>query len=156
MSVVSQLAVARFNVRAYGVWINHLNQVLVTEETHLGRRICKFPGGGLDFGEGLLDCLRREWAEELGITPAIIRHYYTTDFFQPSAFQPDEQVISIYYLVEADVQIASFQAIDPHIQLRWIPLSQLEPEMLTLSIDQYVAELLKRDFGTMPNSAEAN
>ncbi len=28
-------------------------------------------------------------------------HIYTTDFFQLSAFNPDHQIISIYYMVKA-------------------------------------------------------
>lgn len=155
MPMITATNTARFNVRAYGIWINRKNQVLVTEEQHLGRMIRKFPGGGLNFGEGLVDCLRREWLEELNVVPSVIRHYYTTDFFQRSAFQHDEQVISIYYLVEADVSPAAVTSTDSDMRLIWIELAHLTPDTMTLSIDQHVAGLLQRDFSTMLASLDA-
>lgn len=71
---------------------------MVCEEMIRGQKIVKFPGGGLEYGEGTIDCLKREFAEEMGIEVEILSHYYTTDYFQPSAFD-DSQVISIYYSV---------------------------------------------------------
>ena len=87
----------RFNVRVYGIWI-HEGKLLVNEELIRGQKVIKFPGGGLDLGEGIIDCLVREWKEELDIDIAVLEHFYTTDFFQHSAFD-NSQVISIYYLV---------------------------------------------------------
>ncbi|RZK13557.1 MAG: NUDIX hydrolase, partial [Flavobacterium sp.] len=49
-----------FNVRVYGVLINHDNQVLISDEQSGGRTFSKFPGGGLELGEGLIDALKRE------------------------------------------------------------------------------------------------
>src|ERR1041384_413000 len=92
---------SRFNVRVYGIWIED-GHLLVNEELIRGRRVIKLPGGGLELGEGTIDGLKREWMEELGLDINVFQHYYTTDFFQQSAFD-DSQVISIYYLVSADV-----------------------------------------------------
>src|SRR5581483_3511227 len=89
----------RFNIRVYGIWIQE-NKILVNEELIRGNKIVKFPGGGLHWGEGIKDCLIREWNEELSLNIEVLGHFYTTDFFQPSAFD-DSQVISIYYLVTA-------------------------------------------------------
>ena len=87
-----------FNVRVYLVlFFQNGKHVLVADELIKGHRIVKFPGGGLEFGEGPADCIRREAKEELGIELPAIRHLYTTDFFIPSAFNPKDQVISIYY-----------------------------------------------------------
>src|SRR5690606_27435669 len=89
----------RFNIRIYGLWINEQQAVLLSRELINGHTITKFPGGGLEWGEGTLDGLAREWKEELGIPISIVSHYYTTDFFQPSAYD-NSQVISIYYRVK--------------------------------------------------------
>ena len=75
-------------------------QVLVTDEYVYGKYVTKFPGGGLHSGEGTLDCLRREMIEETGQEVEVLEHFYTTDFFVPSAFDPTKQVISIYYLIK--------------------------------------------------------
>ena len=71
---------------------------MVCEETIRGQQIIKFPGGGLEYGEGTIECLKREFMEEMQIEIEVLSHYYTTDYFQPSAYD-DSQVISIYYIV---------------------------------------------------------
>ncbi|MBK9515443.1 MAG: NUDIX domain-containing protein [Flavobacteriales bacterium] len=55
-----------FTIRVYGLLL-HAGHVLVSDELIKGRRITKFPGGGLEYGEGLKDCLIREIREEIGI-----------------------------------------------------------------------------------------
>src|SRR6476661_9175381 len=91
----------RFNVRVYGVLKNSANEVLVSDELIRGNYYTKFPGGGLEFGEGTRDCLKREFLEEMNLKVEVQEHLYTTDFFQMSAFNPDHQIISIYYKVKA-------------------------------------------------------
>src|SRR6185436_13115791 len=90
-----------FNLRVYGILINDRKQVLVSDEYIRGNHYTKFPGGGLEFGEGTRDCLKREFMEEMGLNVEIGEHIYTTDFFQMSAFNPEHQIISIYYLAKA-------------------------------------------------------
>jgi 8-oxo-dGTP pyrophosphatase MutT (NUDIX family) len=77
-----------FNVRVYGILLGENGQVLVTDELIRGAYITKFPGGGLEFGEGTRDCLKREFKEEMDLDVEVGDHLYTTDFFQMSAFQP--------------------------------------------------------------------
>ena len=86
-----------FNIRIYGVLKDENNRVLVSDEYIRGSYITKFPGGGLEFGEGTRDCLKREFKEETNLDVTIGQHIYTTDFFQISAFNNRDQIISIYY-----------------------------------------------------------
>src|SRR5579863_4722029 len=90
-----------FNVRVYGILIDKNQNVLVCDELIHGKYITKFPGGGLEFGEGTTDAIKREMMEETNTEIEVIEHFYTTDFFQVSAFNPHVQVISIYYLINA-------------------------------------------------------
>ena len=90
-----------FNIRVYGILINEEKKVLVSDEYIRGKYYTKFPGGGLDLGEGTRDCLKREFKEEMDLDVEIGDHIYTTDFFQMSAFNPDDQIISIYYFAKA-------------------------------------------------------
>ena len=90
-----------FNIRVYGILINDDKQVLVSDEFIRGSYYSKFPGGGLELGEGTRDCLKREFKEEMNLNVEIGEHIYTTDFFQVSAFNPSHQIISIYYFVKA-------------------------------------------------------
>src|ERR1051326_3895102 len=89
-----------FNVRVYGICFNEKQEILIADELIKGRPITKFPGGGLEFGEGTVDCVKREFIEETGQQVEVLRHFYTTDFFVESAFRKGSQVISIYYLVK--------------------------------------------------------
>src|SRR3990170_7997704 len=90
-----------FNVRVYGILLGPDNSVLVSDEYIRGAYYTKFPGGGLEFGEGTRDCLKREFKEEMDLEVEIGDHIYTTDFFQLSAFNPGHQIISIYYFAKA-------------------------------------------------------
>src|SRR5215510_3718455 len=91
----------KFNLRVYGILINEKKQVLVSDEYIRGNYYTKFPGGGLEFGEGTRDCLKREFKEEMDLLVEVGEHIYTTDFFQMSAFNPQHQIISIYYFAKA-------------------------------------------------------
>src|SRR5580765_7482489 len=90
-----------FNLRVYGLLLGENKQVLVSDEYIRGNYYTKFPGGGLEFGEGTRECLKREFKEEMDLDVEVTDHLYTTDFFQMSAFNPEHQIISIYYRVEA-------------------------------------------------------
>ena len=90
-----------FSIRVYGILINDKRQVLVSDEYIRGGYYTKFPGGGLEFGEGTRDCLKREFKEEMDLNVEVGEHLYTTDFFQMSAFNPKYQILSIYYSVNA-------------------------------------------------------
>jgi 8-oxo-dGTP diphosphatase len=139
----------KFNIRVYGILIQD-NQVLVSDEYIKGNHITKFPGGGLEFGEGTIDCLKREFMEEMDLPVQIISHFYTTDFFVPSAFALDNQVISIYYLVKPEIEIMTTISINPHDYIikegaqsfRWINFSDLRENDFTLILDQKVGNML--------------
>src|SRR6188768_377720 len=94
------------SVRVYGILMNDKKQVLVSDEYIRGAYYTKFPGGGLEIGEGTRDCLKREFKEEMNLEVAIGEHIYTTDFFQQSAFNTAHQILSIYYLVTALEEIS--------------------------------------------------
>ena len=94
-----------FNVRVYGILINKDEQLLVSDEYIRGEYYTKFPGGGLEFGEGTRECLKREFKEEMDLAVNVGEHLYTTDFYQQSAFNPKHQIISIYYYVNPLEQI---------------------------------------------------
>ena len=95
------MAINRFTVRVYGILFDDNKRILVSDEFIRGDYFTKFPGGGLELGEGTRDCLKREFKEETGLDVTVGEHIYTTDYFQQSAFNSNDQIISIYYFVEA-------------------------------------------------------
>src|SRR3954464_7687123 len=92
----------RFTIRVYGILKDENNRILLSDEFIRGDYFTKFPGGGMEFGEGTRDCLKREFKEETGLDVEVGEHIYTTDYFQISAFNPRDQIISIYYYVQAE------------------------------------------------------
>ena len=153
-----------FNLRVYGILINEKSEVLVSDELIRGSYITKFPGGGLEFGEGTRDCLRREFQEEMNLKVAVGNHIYTTDFYQRSAFNPDHQIISIYYAVTAldeikaplrnkpfdfdEQQLKVYEETKEIETFRFISLNEFSSEVVTLPIDKIVADLVKAN-GTL-------
>jgi ADP-ribose pyrophosphatase YjhB (NUDIX family) len=134
----------------YGICIQD-EHVLVSDEYVMDMYMTKFPGGGLEYGEGPVDCLTRECKEEMGIHIKITEHFYTTDFFQPNRFYENTQLISIYYafqLPEGHRLPISEKKFDFEEEkngmqsFRWIPLSELSPEDLTFPVDQKVVRIL--------------
>ena len=146
--------IKQFNIRVYGLCFNAKNEVLITDEFRLGMDMTKFPGGGLQFGEGTLDCLRREFTEEMNREIYNIRHFYTTDYFQPTRLLGiPQQLISIYYradIRQADtipiaLQRFDFDKIDGAQTFRWLPLQQASVEEMTFPIDKKVLGMLIAD-----------
>lgn len=150
------------SVRVYGILLSENKQVLVSDEFIRGAYYTKFPGGGLEIGEGTRDCLKREFKEEMNLEVAVGDHIYTTDFFQQSAFNTAHQILSIYYLATALEEISvplrrrEFDFDEQQMQLynetkqietfRFIELEQFGPDKLTLPIDKIVAAMVKEKY----------
>ena len=149
-----------FNLRVYGILINDRKQVLVSDEYIRGQYYTKFPGGGLEFGEGTRDCLKREFMEEMALNVEVGDHIYTTDFFQMSAFRPEDQIISIYYFAKAlepitaplrsvpfdfdEKQLDVYQKTGETETFRFINWDDFSEDSVTLPIDKVVASYIKK------------
>ena len=148
-----------FNIRVYGILINEKKQVLVSDELVRGMQITKFPGGGLEFGEGTRDCLRREFMEEMNLEVEVGDHIYTTDFYQQSAFNKEQQIISIYYYARAmapitvplrtklfdfdEQQMKAYADTGETETFRFVNWEDLSEEVVSLPIDKLVVKMIK-------------
>ena len=151
-----------FTIRVYGILINEKKQVLVSDEFIRGDYYTKFPGGGLELGEGTRDCLKREFKEEMNLDVLVEDHIYTTDYFQMSAFNPADQIISIYYFVKApeditaplrdkefdfdEEQLKIYQRDNEIETFRFIEWNNFSDESVTLPIDKIVAAIIKEKY----------
>jgi 8-oxo-dGTP diphosphatase len=151
-----------FNIRVYGILINEQKQVLVSDEYIRGMYITKFAGGGLELGEGTRDCLKREFLEEMNLKVEVGEHIYTTDFFQMSAFNKDQQIISIYYFVKALEEIKAplrekeFDFDERELKMyadtgetetfRFVDWQNFSAISVSLPIDKIIASLLKEKY----------
>jgi ADP-ribose pyrophosphatase YjhB (NUDIX family) len=101
-----------------------------------------------------VDCIKREAMEELGQEIEVLDHFYTTGFFQQSAFHTNQQILSIYYLVKL-TSTPNFPAVgqpfeniersNGSIVLRWIDLFELNEKHVTLPIDRHVVTLIRKN-----------
>lgn len=148
-----------FTIRVYGILINDNRQVLVSDEHIRGHYYTKFPGGGLELGEGTRDCLKREFMEEMNLQVEVGDHLYTTDYFQMSAFNPADQIIAIYYFAKALEPITAplrtipfdfderekkmYEETSETETFRFINWEDFSPESVTLPIDKIAAGLVK-------------
>ncbi len=148
-----------FNIRVYGILINDEKQVLVSDEFIRGSYYSKFPGGGLELGEGTRECLKREFKEEMNLNVEVGEHIYTTDFFQISAFNQSHQIISIYYFVKAleeiqvPLRLKEFDFDEDQLYIyekeneietfRFIDWDLFSADSVTLPIDKIVAGIIK-------------
>lgn len=143
---------SQFTIRVYALIINSENEVLVTDEFQLDMKMTKFPGGGMHFGEGTVDCLKREVFEECNQEIEDIRHFYTTDFYQKALFWEGYQLISIYYLARikepvkvpiSEIPFDFHEMKNGNQSFRWISFENIIPDEFTFPIDKHVAHLLK-------------
>lgn len=142
----------RFNVRVYGILLNDAREVLISREIIQGMRVTKFPGGGLEFGEGIEDGLKREFREELSIEITVGQLFYVNDFLQISAFDPKDQLLAIYYLVHTREKVQGFLkngrvlSKEENLSFEWVGVEQMDGVKLSFPVDKVVAGMLPKVF----------
>ena len=100
----------RLNVRVYMMVTRQdpstgKPQVLVSYERLPMGGIMKFPGGGLEWGEGTTACLRREALEELGQPVEVERLVHVSQRAHISSFDPNQQVIAVHYAARLEGEV---------------------------------------------------
>ncbi|GIR57550.1 MAG: hypothetical protein CM15mP65_01310 [Crocinitomicaceae bacterium] len=137
-------SISRFNIRVYALII-FKNNILLSRELIQNKLIYKFPGGGVELGEGFVDALQREAKEEMGQHLNHITHFYTTDFFQRSSFDSSEQLISVYFKASLSQHLNNRLKIPVKDQpvFEWKTLVDLNEEDLHFPIDKKVLNMIK-------------
>jgi 8-oxo-dGTP diphosphatase len=132
----------KFNIRVYGLWIKN-QKVLISHENIDGFKMTKFPGGGLEFGEGVVDCLKREFREELGVELVKLSLLHVSNRFIKSSFKNNEQVVAVHYLVQSNQEISNYNIVHPtgvgklnSIQFVWSDINKELHDSLTFEMDK--------------------
>lgn len=145
-----------FNIRVYAIITNNFGEVLISHEHMLDMFMTKFPGGGLEFGEGTIDCLKREAIEEFGQEIEVLEHFYTTDYYQPALYYKNTQLISIYYRAQLSKpgELAVTNGPLPSdaplgtIAFQWVKPSMMTNGQMTFPIDKVVMKMLSEMVST--------
>ncbi|SIS91884.1 NUDIX domain-containing protein [Kaistella chaponensis] len=134
----------KINVRVYATVLKD-KKILSLHEEYVGEYLLKFVGGGLEFGESIVECLHREFEEELNLKIKNLEHFYTQEDFLVSKFRDNEQLLTIYYLaeiVDEDDLIIRDSCIE---KVEWISL-ETDENPFPLPVDKIVFDLLKKRF----------
>ena len=141
----------RFNLRVYALIIDESNRILVSDECRFGHFFTKFPGGGIEKNEGIVDALKRELQEELDAEMLDSSFFYVNDFHQVSAFDTEHSLVVFYYKVHIH-SLEKFGQTSYSIPFteetekqRWVSLYDLQESDLTFPIDQVVLRKLKAE-----------
>ena len=134
----------KINVRVYATVLKD-KKILSLHEEYVGEYLLKFVGGGLEFGESIVECLHREFEEELNLKIKNLEHFYTQEDFLVSKFRDNEQLLTIYYLAEI-VDEDDLNIRDSCIEkVEWISL-ETDENPFPLPVDKIVFGLLKKRF----------
>jgi mutator protein MutT len=137
-----------FNIRVYGLLINEDNHILISDERRNNFSFTKFPGGGLEFGEGIKDALIREFQEELSLEIIVGELFYFNEHFQASAFNSKHQLFSFYYLVTSKyMKNVGSELYDVPLLIegekqRWVKINHDLIEKMTFPIDKITVSKL--------------
>lgn len=140
----------QFNLRVYGFLINKDNQILLSDEFEFDTFFTKFPGGGVKYGEGILNALKREFKEELNAEITSSDFIFFNEFFQESFFHQNVQVTCFYYSVECE-EIAHLGNQKYQIPFRtrgekqrWVNIAEVNSKDLSFPTDQMALEVLRK------------
>lgn len=141
----------RFNVRVYMVVTRKAHdgaeEVLVSYERLPLGGVMKFPGGGLEWGEGTAACLRREALEELGQTVEVGSLIHLSQQTHVSSFDANHQVLAVHYAAELTGEVmfdddgelgdVCGKRVAMRTQrLGWRPVEDLRPEEFRFASDR--------------------
>lgn len=129
-----------FNVRVYALCILN-NKLLTLKEPFAEKMVTKLPGGGLEFGEGTAECLKREFKEELNLQIEVGDAFYIQEHFVKSLAKDNKQLLMLYFyatILDSD----NLQILDTNIrEVNWIAIDGENP--FSLPVDQLVFKKLQ-------------
>ena len=131
----------KFTARCYALIVSDTGRLLVMKERWRDVDLNKLPGGGLELGEGLLECLNRELKEEFArFEPCQWSHLHTPTHYFTSQFRPDEQLLLTYFKAVAPVKEQRW-ALNPEesenlLGIEWLSLRKENRSWFTLESDR--------------------
>jgi len=136
----------KLRVRVCGLCLDHDRLLMIN---HHGIKEGDFwapPGGGLQFGESMEECLKREFEEETGLTVEVVNFQFICEFIHPplhaieAFFQVDIKQGSLRK--GTDPEMKDNQIIEEVKFMSWTEINHLNPDSRH-GIFNFVSESLK-------------
>jgi 8-oxo-dGTP diphosphatase len=125
------------------------NKILLVQHQKKGRKYWLLPGGGLEYGETIAECAKRELREEanLHITPGDL-------ILVSESIPPDDHrhVVNLYYRGEIDS--GTLKKGDDHVisDIRFVPISELIGLDFFPNVKKELLYILENSEVTLPRS----
>ena len=119
-----------FLIRACGILIHDLFVLAQEADDGRGGKSYALPGGHLEFGESLSECLSREMYEETGLNVEAEKLVYVHENFY-TLKEVTTHEIGFYFLVDLNSEFPMpdkagyIPSREPHIRMRLLPLAGL-------------------------------
>lgn len=111
--------------------------ILLMKYVYNGHNVYNLPGGNLEFGESMKDCLERELQEELLIETKINDLKFILELKQKESF-------SLHHIFEAEI-LKNVPKLNPEhtsaLEVEWIMVSQLSQIKMYPPVNQEIFEL---------------
>ncbi|MBI5134431.1 MAG: NUDIX domain-containing protein [Candidatus Taylorbacteria bacterium] len=126
----------RFKVRCRGI-ILHEGRLLVVRHAP-DHRYVALPGGGLEWGEDALACMKREIVEELGVEPKIGRLLYVNTFISG-----ETQSMEFFFEILNGADYVGCEKLDRTHAFELAELLWIKPDAATELLPRALAEDFK-------------
>ncbi len=110
-------------VRVAVVLVDEQDRILLVRHRKGEQTYWLLPGGGLDYGESLFECARRELAEETGLTIEADRMIYVSEAIAPDGAR---HILNLYVMGRVTGgEIGPPPAGDVIDEIAWLPIAEL-------------------------------
>lgn len=140
--IITNMAAEKIGIRPSVILMND-NKVLCIHCKYGDGEYYLFPGGGVEPGETLVECAKREFEEETGLKIDITKLVYVNDWIKDKAI--NERVVNIFFLGKiVGGKIVQGEKDGGKVkEIEWVDLDKFS------EIDfrpEYLAKRLKKDF----------
>ena len=110
-------------IRAF---ITYQGKVLFNHSPGNPPKFYYLPGGHLEKGESIEECLRREFKEEMGASVKSMKFLEVFENFYKDKIGDHHEINLLYQVQLSDADLFSLKSQESHIKIAWLPVESLK------------------------------